>query len=94
MKSCFIDNNGIKCLTKNTKDGGPAGNTISRGKPCQLPWTDPWINQTHQGCGNPNNEARGTWCPTKINDGKLMLADYEKGLWGICNDKCLAIGKS
>ena len=89
MKLCFLDNNGVKCLTKNTKDAGP-----QKGKPCQLPWTDPWINQTRQGCGNPNNAPGGNWCPTKTNDGNLMMADFDKGYWGYCNEKCLAISKS
>ena len=97
MKLCIIDNNGKKCLTKNTKDAGP-----QKGRPCQLPWTDPWINQTHQGCANPNKATLGgeffgrmaNWCPTKTNDGKLMMADWKKGFWGFCNEKCLHQGKS
>ena len=67
----------LACVTS----GGEVPN-----KQCKFPWINSDNNKTYVGCANPNNDSKGYWCPTEVNeDGEFVP---ESGNWGYCSDKC------
>ena len=60
-----------------------------KNKACVFPWIDEFVGKKHDGCANPNFDARGPWCPTAItgmdDNGTFYRASQ---VYGYCNDKC------
>ena len=69
------------CLTTSDSD--------SPEQPCIFPWTDHWHGLNHEGCANPDDDAGGLWCPTKLNNEGVYIGG--SGFWGYCSDSCLGI---
>ena len=69
------------CLTTSDSD--------SPEQPCVFPWIDHWYGLSHGGCANPDDDAGGLWCPTKLNNEGVYIGG--SGFWGYCSDSCLGV---